>query len=177
MKITQRYIFASIFLLIGTFLAGCATNSEKSSKFSANDIMFAEMMIPHHQQAIVMSDLALSNTTNPEILKLAQEIKDAQGPEIELMSSWEGVDADTHMGHTMMGMLTDEEIDDLKAATGAAFDKLFLAGMIKHHEAAIDMAGMIEDSKNAKVAELGRTIISTQRAEIELMQKLLLQLP
>jgi uncharacterized protein (DUF305 family) len=134
------------------------------------------MMIPHHEQAIVMSDLALSKSTNPEILKLAQEIKDAQNPEIKLMSNWAGVDASTHMGHTMMGMLSDEEIDELKVANGSTFDRLFLEGMIKHHEGAIDMAGMIDDSSNTEVAQLGKNIITTQRAEIALMKELLTKL-
>lgn len=138
--------------------------------------MFAEMMIPHHEQAIVMSDIALTNTTNPEILKLAQEIKDAQAPEIAQMKSWDGVDASTHMGHTMMGMLEEQEIANLRAATGKEFDRLFLEGMIKHHEGAIDMAEMIDDSKNSEVAELGKAIIATQTAEIKYMQSLLANL-
>lgn len=166
---------ATIVLIAFTaiLVAGCSTTSNKSSELSSQDIMFAEMMIPHHEQAIVMSDLALSKSSNPEILKLAQEIKDAQNPEIELMSNWAGVDASTHMGHTMMGMLSDEEIDELKVANGSTFDRLFLEGMIKHHEGAIDMAGMIDDSSNTEVAQLGKNIISTQRAEIALMKELL----
>ena len=135
--------------------------------------MFAEMMIPHHEQAIEMSDIALSKSTNPEIIKLATEIKNAQEPEIQLMKSWEGVDASMHMGHTMMGMLDEQEIADLKSASGKDFDRLFLAGMIKHHEGAIDMAGMIDDSKNQEVADLGKAIIDVQSAEIKVMQELL----
>ena len=65
------------------------------------------MMIPHHEQAIEMSELALLNTTNPDVLQLAQQIKDAQAPEIELMKSWDGVKVSTHAGHTMDGMLSD----------------------------------------------------------------------
>jgi len=171
-------------LALALLLAACSSNSaenlnssqessQNTSRYSSKDIMFAEMMIPHHEQAIVISDLALSNSTNPEILKLAKEIKAAQAPEIELMKSWEGVNASTHMGHTMMGMLTEAEIDNLKAATGSKFDRLFLEGMIKHHEGAIDMAGMIADSENLEVAKLGKTIISTQTAEIKAMQELL----
>ena len=71
-------------------LTGCATSSQSGSEYSADDIAFAEMMIPHHEQAIEMSEIALLNTTNPEVLQLAQEIKDAQSPEIELMKSWAG---------------------------------------------------------------------------------------
>jgi uncharacterized protein (DUF305 family) len=169
----RKLVIIVLVVLTSLFIVGCSSSSNKSSEFSSQDIMFAEMMIPHHEQAIVMSDLALSISKNPEILKLAQEIKDAQNPEIELMSSWDGINASTHMGHTMMGMLNDEEIDELKAASGVTFDRLFLEGMIKHHEGAIDMAGMIDDSSNNEVAELGKNIITTQRAEIALMKQLL----
>ena len=92
------------------------------------------------------------------------------------MKSWDGVDASTHMGHTMMGMLDEQEIANLRAATGKEFDRLFLEGMIKHHEGAIDMAEMIDDSKNSEVAELGKAIIATQTAEIKYMQSLLANL-
>jgi len=77
-----------ILTIIGALvLSGCATSSQSGSEFSAEDIAFAEMMIPHHEQAIKMSEIALLNTTNPEVLQVAQEIKDAQSPEIELMMS------------------------------------------------------------------------------------------
>lgn len=173
LKIRSLIVVLATLLL---FLTGCSSNAEKTSEYSSQDIMFAEMMIPHHEQAIVMSDIALTNTTNPEILKLAQEIKDAQAPEIAQMKSWDGVDASTHMGHTMMGMLNEQEIADLRAATGKEFDRLFIEGMIKHHEGAIDMAEMIDDSKNSEVAELGKAIIATQTAEIKYMQSLLANL-
>ena len=159
-----------IVLFLALLITGCA--SESNSGYSSQDIMFAEMMIPHHQQAIEMSDLALKNSTNPEVLALAQEIKDAQTPEIEQMKSW-GASSMAHMGHMMDGMLSDEELSDLAAATGSSFDKLFLEGMIKHHEGAIDMAEMVIDSKNSEVAALAKAIIEAQRKEIELMRTLL----
>ena len=133
------------------------------------------MMIPHHEQAIEMSDFALKNSTNPEILALAQEIKDAQAPEIEQMKSW-GASSMAHMGHMMDGMLSDEEMSALAAASGSEFDRLFLEGMIKHHEGAIDMAEMVIDSKNAEVAALANSIIEAQRAEIATMKELLIEL-
>ena len=159
-----------IVLFLALLITGCA--SESNSGYSSQDIMFAEMMIPHHQQAIEMSDLALKNSTNPEVLALAQEIKDAQTPEIEQMKSW-GASSMAHMGHMMDGMLSDEELSDLAAATGSSFDKLFLEGMIKHHEGAIDMAEMVIDSKNSEVAALAKAIIEAQRAEISKMKDLL----
>ena len=159
-----------ILLFLALLITGCA--SESNSGYSSQDIMFAEMMIPHHQQAIEMSDLALKNSTNPEVLALAQQIKDAQSPEIEQMKSW-GASSMAHMGHMMDGMLSDEEMSDLAAATGSRFDKLFLEGMIKHHEGAIEMAQKITDSKNLEVAALAKVIIEAQQREILTMNELL----
>lgn len=146
-----------------------------NSQYSTTDLMFAEMMIPHHQQAVTMSDLALERSSNPDIRTLAEAIRDAQAPEIEQMRSW-GATGEEHMGHQMMGMLSDDELATLEAAQGAEFDRLFLEGMIKHHEGAIDMAQMILASKNDEVRALGETIVSTQTAEIASMRALLTQL-
>ena len=160
-----------VFLLfIALLMTGCA--SQSNSGYSSQDIMFAEMMIPHHEQAIEMSDLALKNSTNPEVISLAKQIKEAQAPEIEQMKSW-GASSMAHAGHMMDGMLSDEEISTLAAATGNEFDKLFLEGMIKHHEGAIDMAEMVIDSKNSEVAALAKAIVETQRVEISTMKNLL----
>ena len=76
------------------------------------------------------------------------------------------------MGHTMDGMLSDEEIQSLRDAEGATFDRLFLEGMIKHHEGAIKMAQKVLDSKNAEVAALA-AIIEAQEKEIAFMQELI----
>lgn len=156
-------------------LSGCATSSPSNSKYSAEDIAFAEMMIPHHEQAIEMSEIALLNTTNPDVLLLAQQIKDAQSPEIELMKSWDGVKASTHAGHQMDGMLSDAEIAALRTAQGAEFDRLFLQGMIKHHEGAITMAQAVVNSVNKEVADLAASIINAQELEISKMKELLLK--
>jgi uncharacterized protein (DUF305 family) len=156
-------------------LTGCATSLQSGSEYSADDINFAEMMIPHHEQAIEMSEIALLNTTNPDVLQLAQEIKDAQAPEIELMKSWDGVKVSTHAGHTMDGMLSDGELNDLREAQGQEFDRLFLQGMIKHHEGAIEMAQDVATSMNKDVADLSASIINAQQLEIAAMKELLLK--
>jgi uncharacterized protein (DUF305 family) len=70
-------------------------------------------------------------------------------------------------------MLSDDELKELESATGPEFDKLFLTGMIKHHEGAIDMAEMVTDSRNQEVSTLAKQIINAQQAEIESMKKLL----
>jgi uncharacterized protein (DUF305 family) len=138
--------------------------------------MFAQMMIPHHQQAIVMSDLALKSSTNPDVLALARQIKAAQAPEIEQMKSWLQAAGTSLMGAhgmAMEGMLTDSEISALKSATGSSFDKLFLQGMIGHHEGALTMVSMIVNSDNAEARKLAKDIRTSQSAEIVKMKALL----
>ena len=148
----------------------------QSSSFSGSDIMFTQMMIPHHQQAIEMSDLALKNSKNPDILKLAGQIKNAQTPEITQMKAWlSSSGASETMDHSMGmgGMLTDSEIKTLASSTGKKFDSLFLTGMMAHHEGALHMVTMITDSSNSEVKALGESITKTQTAEIEVMKKIL----
>ena len=168
----KKFLLAIIGALV---LSGCATSSQSGSEYSADDIAFAEMMIPHHEQAIEMSEIALLNTTNPEVLQLAQEIKDAQSPEIELMKSWAGVKVSMHLGHMMDGMLSEGELNDLRKAKGQEFDRLFLQGMIKHHEGAIKMAQAVATSANKDVADLSASIINAQQLEISAMKELLLE--
>jgi uncharacterized protein (DUF305 family) len=158
-----------------------------SSEFSNTDVMFAQMMIPHHQQAVEMSDLALEISTNPEVLAVAQKIRDAQGPESELMKSWlTKAGADTAMGHEMHdmgmddmgmdgmdGMMSEDKMTALAKATGSAFDTLYLEGMIAHHEGALQMVKMIANSSNADVLKLGEEIVAGQTAEIAQMKTML----
>ena len=163
-----------LLLLTISLITSCATSGEDSlSKYSKADINFAEMMIPHHEQALEMVVLAQTNTTNEEILALAEQIRGAQEPEIVLMKSWPGVDVSKHEGHSMSGMLSDNEMEKLAAAKGAEFDRLFLEGMIKHHEGAIDMAKEVVDSKNQSVMRLAEWIVNAQALEIETMRDLL----
>jgi uncharacterized protein (DUF305 family) len=157
-----------------------ASNTETGAGFSSTDIMFAQMMIPHHEQAIEMSTLAETRSTNPEILALAARIKAAQTPEIVQMTTWLDAsgksDVDMgHMGHGMgeMGMLDDAQMTALSDARGAAFDTLYLEGMIQHHLGAIDMAQMILGSANPEVKKLGEDVVSSQKTEVEQMKKML----
>lgn len=148
-KISQqmRTVFALLALPFAlTLLVSCASDSDNAAKYSSNDLMFADMMIPHHEQAIQMSDLAIEISENPDIVALARKIKAAQAPEIEQMKLWEDNGDPNHMGHDMM-----EDLD----------------------EGAIDMAEMVVDSDNEEAAALGKAIIESQRAEIEEMKTLL----
>ncbi len=168
-------------------LTACSTGASEMSHddhqsesaaagFSSDDIMFAQMMIPHHEQAIEMSTLAETRAENPEVKALAAKIKAAQAPEIEVMKGWlTKAGASTHMGHTMGmdGMLSEAEMQALRNATGKEFDRLFLEGMIAHHEGAVDMTSMVTGSKNADAHELGHSIDGSQTDEIAFMKELL----
>jgi uncharacterized protein (DUF305 family) len=148
----------------------------QSKEFSGADIMFAQMMIPHHEQALLMSGFAETRSSNEEVKKLARQIYAEQEPEIAQMKLWlEKTNSSMDMGHDMgmNGMLTDSEIEAMKSATGKAFDRLFLEGMIAHHEGAIHMAEMIVDSDNAEARKLGQSIQVTQQREIDLMKEML----
>lgn len=148
----------------------------QTKEFSGADIMFAQMMIPHHEQALLMSGFAETRSSNEEVKKLARQIYAEQEPEIAQMKLWlEKTNSSMDMGHDMgmNGMLTDSEIEAMKSATGKAFDRLFLEGMIAHHEGAIHMAEMIVDSDNTEAKKLGQSIQVTQQREIDLMKEML----
>ncbi len=154
---------------------------------SDSDVSFAQQMIPHHQQAVAMADLALTRETSPEVKKLAEQIKAAQGPEIEMMSMWlqswgapmeMGED---HSGHDMggmdmSGMMSDDDMQALADAQGAEFDRMWLEMMIAHHQGAISMAEQVKAaSSNADVTSLAGAVMTGQAEEIDTMQKLLAQ--
>ncbi|MGI9196619.1 MAG: DUF305 domain-containing protein [Candidatus Nanopelagicales bacterium] len=175
---------------LGLLVAGCGGSHEmndmgmaspsSTTEASAADAMFAQMMIPHHQQAVEMSTLAETRASDPEIKALAAEIKGAQQPEIDQMTAWleewgvPVMDADeatgAHMGHGMSGMLSDEQMAELEAAQGSAFDVLFATYMIEHHNGAIAMAQDVADSNDPRVAALASAIIKAQEAEIAQLQ-------
>ena len=147
-----------------------------SSSFSGADIMFAQMMIPHHQQAVDMGTLAETRALSPEVKALAAKIKAEQAPEIEQMKGWlTDANASLDMGHDMGmgGMLSDSQMKTLENAKGSAFDKLYLEGMISHHKGAIHMAQMVVDSNNAEASALGNAIIDSQTKQITFMESLL----
>lgn len=153
-----------------------------SGALSGADVMFLQMMIPHHQQAVDMSDLAIKTSKNASLLKIANAIKTAQTSEIAEMQKWlaengasEDIALPPHHMHNMGmgGMLSDTEMSALAAATGAEFDRLWLEGMIAHHEGALHMVIMIDDSQNADMAAFADRITTAQTAEITQMKALL----
>lgn len=158
-----------------------------------DDLAFVQMMVPHHQQALEMAELAESRAASPDVVGLAARIDAAQGPEILLMAGWlaeQGVDVPgpgddpgewdhSAHGHSgMAGILTPEEMAALAAADGTDFDRLFLEGMIRHHEGAVEMAvDVLGAGQDQRVLELADDVNAGQSAEIARMQRVLAGLP
>lgn len=184
-------------LALALALTGCSvdsneTNSKNSStsteapatSANAADEMFVTMMIPHHQQAIDMANILLEKEdADARVTELAQNVKDAQGPEIERMLSWLeewGVtyDPDSGMDHgSGDGMMSESDMSALEDASGADASRLFLEQMIMHHEGAVDMARTaLQDASNPEVLELAEQVIDDQTSEIGEMNDLIAQL-
>ncbi|GAA3704712.1 DUF305 domain-containing protein [Zhihengliuella alba] len=145
------------------------------------DVTFAATMIPHHRQALEMSEIMLAKEDLPPAVRdLAERIKAAQGPEIEAMDSWLeawGAAAGDHGDHAMDGMLTEEQLQQLESADGPQAAEQFLAGMIEHHRGAVEMAEQeLEAGRNADALALADRVIADQTAEIEEMEGLLAEL-
>ena len=142
------------------------------------DIMFLQMMIPHHQQAIDISNLALSKSKDGELIALATAVRDGQADEIIQMQQWlSDAGASTAMGHSMSdsmgGMLDEAELAALTASSGKDFDLLWLKAMTGHHEGAIHMTQMIKDATNTTIKKFGQDIVTLQSAQVEQMSKML----
>ena len=156
-------------------------SSESASDFNEADVTFATDMIPHHRQAVEMATLAESRADSAEVKSLAKQIMEAQDPEIQTMSGWlsawgEPVPEDMSgmdMSTSMPGVMSSDEMDELMNSSGAAFDKMFLAMMIKHHNGAIDMAKTEQaEGQYPDAVALAQQIESAQAEEIATMQDL-----
>ncbi|MGB0099537.1 MAG: DUF305 domain-containing protein [Nocardioides sp.] len=196
----------AIALLIGVAACGDdADDAPSASRTASNgdvfndaDVAFATEMIQHHAQALSMVDLADGRPLDPEVHQLADEIRAAQSPEIETMSSWltawdEEVPATmrdhSNAGHhaggdiseqmegmetDMPGMMSGEEMDELQDASDREFQELWLSMMVEHHRGAVEMARTEQDQGElAEVVALAEAIESAQEREIETMESLL----
>lgn len=164
---------------------------EVSAEHNDADVMFAQMMIPHHQQAVEMSEMLLAKDEIPaEVAEFAQKVIDAQGPEIErmnaMLTAWgedpvdmgdmgdmEGMD---HGG--MSGMMSEEDMAALEQAQGTEAARLYLEQMTAHHKGAVDMAkDEAKDGQNPQAVQLAEQVIADQEAEITEMEQMLQELP
>jgi uncharacterized protein (DUF305 family) len=194
-KRTLAALAATTMVVAG--LAGCGSDEDTQGSGSASsshndaDVTFVQSMIPHHEQAVRMAEMADDAASSPEVRDLAERIKDAQRPEIETMEGWlEDWGEDSDGGHggmdhgdghddmdgmdDMPGMMSDGELGDLDETDGKAFDRMFLTMMIDHHEGAIEMAEtQLTDGRDADVTALARDIRTAQTEEIAEMKQLL----
>src|SRR6476620_10064976 len=158
----------------------------KGALYTKADVEFMQGMIAHHAQAIVMSRMAESHRANPQVLKLSNKIEQSQVPEIRIMQNWltrnNQFAPDTSSWHHMMmaGMLTSEQLKELDAARGVAFDRAYLQMMIQHHAGALKMVSDLFNVSNAgqevDVNVFANDVVTAQTIEIGIMQKLLTQL-
>ncbi len=192
----RRVTVAALAVAAGLTLAACggdhssmgtgdssALSIPDDADFNAADVEFTQGMIPHHEQAIEMADMALDPTVGAsvEVVALAEAIQGGQDPEIQLMQGWLDAwdqpameDMEGHDMSSMDGMMSAEDMDELGTLQGAEFDAAWLAMMIEHHEGAVKMAETVKaDGKNADVATLADQVIAAQTAEIATMKGLL----
>ncbi|KZS60520.1 DUF305 domain-containing protein [Mycobacterium ostraviense] len=171
--------------------AGSSTTSASHSSGSTlppgahndTDVAFAKDMIPHHQQAIQMSEIMLSKDgVDPRVIRLANQIKTAQGPEVQQLQAW--LDQwgqptmPSHSGMPAMGensgMMSEQDMQALKNARGVEASTLFLTQMIQHHKGAIMMArNEINSGENPQVIALAQSIVTNQQQEIQTIQDIL----
>lgn len=167
------------------------STNDVSAEHNKADVMFAKMMSVHHSQAVTMSNVILDKEDiPPRVAELARQIKEAQGPEIETMTSWlkawgepvpigdHGMDGMHSMegmsSGQMEGMMSGEQLQQLKDAEGTKAAKLFLSHMIEHHKGAVEMAQQeVENGTNPEAIALAKQMIKAQKAEIETMKELL----
>ena len=156
------------------------------TSYTQDDVMFLQQMIPHHQQALVLSRLAPERTNSKTILELAKKIETSQEDEILFMQSWlaDRDESQQHSMHTshmqMMGMATQEQINELSNLVSVNFDELFLRLMITHHHGAIKMVDRLKDQPGSTYDQVLNDFVSDldndQSVEIERMNLLLTNL-
>ena len=158
---------------------------EISAEHNDADVMFAQMMLPHHEQAVEMSEMLLAKDDIPaEVADFAQQVIDAQGPEIErmnaMLTAWdaepmgdmEGMEGMDHGG--MSGMMSEEDMAALEEAQGTEAARLYLEQMTAHHEGAVDMAqDQVDNGQNPQAVALAEQVITAQEAEIAEMEQML----
>lgn len=174
----------------GSDASSSASASTAAGAHNAQDVSFAQGMIPHHRQALEMAELAAGRASSAQVKDLAARIRKGQDPEIKTMSGWltswgEDVPAasggmesmpgmDHSDGSSMPGMMGASDMGKLEKASGTDFDTMFLTMMIDHHKGAVEMA-TAEKGKGAygPATSMAGAIVTAQTAEIAEMNKLL----
>ena len=180
-------------LVAVALLAACGAPDNRS--YDDADVLFATEMIPHHRQAVAMAELAPTHGASRPVQEVASQISAEQVPEIVqlqgMLAEWgqsgpttgpttgpmagmHGMGDGAGMADAAPGMMTDDEMTRLDAATGPAFDRAFLQMMITHHQGALTMAkAELADGRDPDATLMAQNISDAQQASIELMQRLL----
>jgi uncharacterized protein (DUF305 family) len=203
-RVRATVVLASAALAAGSVLTACGTSDSTDAKPAAThtatngdvyndaDVTFAQQMIPHHAQAIEMTDMTRGRELSPEVAQLAASIMEAQTPEIETMTDWLtawGEDVPETMrdhanahgdeigdveGEDLPGMMSQDDMDALVSAPDSEFEDMWLDMMVEHHRGAIEMA---EDEQEAgrfsPAVDLAEDIAAGQTAEVDQMTELL----
>src|SRR6202140_2036952 len=154
--------------------------ADHNADHNADDIAFARTMVPRHQQAVQMAQMVPTNTTNPQVITLADRIITTEAPDIQafrtFLMQWQDVQGHDAPGtdSSGVGMVDQATMDKLQSLTGPGFDRLWLTSMIDQHRGAIAMAqDEVAHGGNADVIYLARSIIATQQPEIDQMKQML----
>lgn len=172
--------------------------SGEAGSWNQADVVFVAGMIEHHLQALEIAALAPDRAGSDAVRSFAERVTAAQGPEVHALAAWlqardlavpEGAQDDGgtgprapdgssggHAGHGdgVAGMLTAEQLAALEASSGAEFDRLFLEGMIQHHQGALDMVDVVlVDGQDLFANEIAAETASGQGGEIDRMRDLL----
>jgi uncharacterized protein (DUF305 family) len=200
---TLRRAFAVATSIAVLLVLGCSGQSSSGGGGSApppeavsgvaadvnqEDVRFARLMAPHHDQAVSMCEMVLSKQgVKPEVLDLAEQIGMVRESQFETLNGWiqswdpggdlepaEDENAPHHGGH---GLMTERQMQELDLADGPAAQRLFLEGMIRHHEGAVAIAeAEVTGGSYPDAVELAKEMVATQKAEIATMQQILTQL-
>lgn len=155
---------------------------DNAGSWNEADVEFVTKMVPHHAQALEIAALAPDRASSPEVLALAERIESTQGPEIDVMQGWleqQGLppaDPDNHGHAGMEGMVSGEQLFNLRAAEGGEFDRLFLEAMTRHHEGAITMAAGTVDAEHPIITDMVQDVVVGQSVEISRMEEVLADL-
>jgi len=192
MRTARRVTMPLAAVLMVAGLAGGPVTAQQDDQalYSDVDLLFLQHMIVHHQQAVDMGRLVPSRSTRAEFVRFTDYVRRAQAAEIALMQSWldlaatRGLDVPEHHLHgdpPMPGMLSSAQMAAIEASSGAEFERLWLEGMILHHQGAIDMAHAQQEHQRATrrrpygLGVLVEDILEEQRAEITKMRTWLLE--
>jgi uncharacterized protein (DUF305 family) len=188
MSVSMRV--AAVLVALCTVLSACSGSSSTSphadhtATHNEHDVTFARNMIPHHQQAIELSAMVPTNTTNHDVIIMAQHISEDQRAEIgvleELLAQWgeelppEHGAHDRHAAMGIEGMVDAATMNQLQSLRGTAFDELWLRSMIHHHQGAITMAqAEMARGQNPDAVKKAKIIVDSQQLEIAQMNHLL----